>query len=271
MAQISLFEKRKNYSDKDITVTVGMNDQIYITFRHYSWKNFTNSNYIRIWAEGGQIKMKDGLAHEYHDKGGRILKLVKNIKRTECETARYLKINGKIMPEVLEIAEKMNGKSFDIPVKFVKVDNPKDETLQTQTKVSERITKVRERVTSEELAADFRPKLEEVKEGTPELKIETSNGNIQLAADFIKSGVINIDGFIEVLGVHNERLLLKTGSIRKVCEAIPGARFAPSFLIDEEKNAKTIIFSSDGVICTVESYEDVVGKIRLSIQGGPET
>lgn len=255
MAQISLFEKRKNYSDKDITVTVGMNDQIYITFRHYSWKLFTDSDYVRIWVEGGQIKMKDGLAREYHDKGGRILKLVKNIKRTECETARYLKINGKLMPDVLALAESMNGKSFNFPVK---VDEPKqEETPQTQTKVSERITKVRERVTSEELAADFRPKLEEMKTGTPVVKIERI--------------VQPIDGFIEVLGVHNERLLLRTASIRKICEVVPGARFAPSHLIEEEKNAKTLIFSSEGVICTVESYEDVVGKIRLSIQGGPET
>ena len=255
MAQISLFEKRKNYSDKDITVTVGMNDQIYITFRHYSWKLFTNSDYVRIWVEGGQIKMKDGLAREYHDKGGRILKLVKNIKRTECETARYLKINGKLMPDVLALAENMNGKSFNFPVK---VDEPKqEETPQTQTKVSERITKVRERVTSEELAADFRPKLEEMKTGTPVVKIERI--------------VQPIDGFIEVLGVHNERLLLRTASIRKICEVVPGARFAPSHLIEEEKNAKTLIFSSEGVICTVESYEEVVGKIRLSIQGGPET
>lgn len=255
MAQISLFEKRKNYSDKDITVTVGMNDQIYITFRHYSWKLFTDSDYVRIWVEGGQIKMKDGLAREYHDKGGRILKLVKNIKRTECETARYLKINGKLMPDVLALAESMNGKSFNFPVK---VDEPKqEETPQTRTKVSERITKVRERVTSEELAADFRPKLEEMKTGTPVVKIERI--------------VQPIDGFIEVLGVHNERLLLRTASIRKICEVVPGARFAPSHLIEEEKNAKTLIFSSEGVICTVESYEDVVGKIRLSIQGGPET
>ncbi|MBQ1572868.1 MAG: hypothetical protein IIZ78_17190 [Clostridiales bacterium] len=255
MAQISLFEKRKNYSDKDITVTVGMNDQIYITFRHYSWKLFTNSDYVRIWVEGGQIKMKDGLAREYHDKGGRILKLVKNIKRTECETARYLKINGKLMPDVLALAESMNGKSFNFPVK---VDEPKqEETPQTQTKVSERITKVRERVTSEELAADFRPKLEEMKTGTPVVKIERI--------------VQPIDGFIEVLGVHNERLLLRSANIRKVCEVVPGARFAPSHLIEEEKNAKTLIFSSEGVICTVESYEEVVGKIRLSIQGGPET
>ena len=255
MAQISLFEKRKNYSDKDITVTVGMNDQIYITFRHYSWKLFTNSDYVRIWVEGGHIKMKDGLAREYHDKGGRILKLVKNIKRTECETARYLKINGKLMPDVLALAENMNGKSFDFPVK---VDEPKqEETPQTQTKVSERITKVRERVTSEELAADFCPKLEEMKTGTPVVKIERI--------------VQPIDGFIEVLGVHNERLLLRTANIRKVCEVTPGARFAPSHLIEEEKNAKTLIFSSEGVICTVETYEDVVGKIRLSIQGGPET
>ncbi|MBQ1296328.1 MAG: hypothetical protein IIY21_19940 [Clostridiales bacterium] len=255
MAQISLFEKRKNYSDKDITVTVGMNDQIYITFRHYSWKLFTDSDYVRIWVEGGQIKMKDGLAREYHDKGGRILKLVKNIKRTECETARYLKINGKLMPDVLALAESMNGKSFNFPVK---VDEPKqEETPQTQTKVSERITKVRERVTSEELAADFRPKLEEMKTGTPVVKIERI--------------VQPIDGFIEVLGVHNERLLLRSANIRKVCEVVPGARFAPSHLIEEEKNAKTLIFSSEGVICTVESYEEVVGKIRLSIQGGPET
>lgn len=255
MAQISLFEKRKNYSDKDITVTVGMNDQIYITFRHYSWKLFTNSDYVRIWVEGGQIKMKDGLAREYHDKGGRILKLVKNIKRTECETARYLKINGKLMPDVLALAENMNGKSFNFPVK---VDEPKqEETPQTQTNISERITKVRERVTSEELAADFRPKIEEMKTGTPVVKIERI--------------VQPIDGFIEVLGVHNERLLLRTANIRKVCEVTSGARFAPSHLIEEEKNAKTLIFSSDGVICTVESYEDVVGKIRLSIQGGPET
>ena len=253
MAQISLFEKRKNYSDKDITVTVGMNDQIYITFRHYSWKLFTNSDYVRVWVEGGQIKMKDGLAREYHDKGGRVLKLVKNIKRTECETARYLKINGKLMPDVLALAESMNGQSFNFPVK---VDKPKDETPQTQTNVSGRIKKVRERVTSEELAADFRPKLEEMKTGTPVVKI----------------GIVQpIDGFIEVLGVHNERLLLRTANIRKVCEVTPGARFAPSHLRDEEENAKTLIFSSEGVICTVESYEDVVGKIRLSIQGGPET
>lgn len=257
MAQISIFEKRKNYSDKDITVTVGMNDQIYITFRHYSWKLFTNSDYVRIWVEGGQIKMKDGLAREYHDKGGRILKLVKNIKRTECETARYLKINGKLMPDVLAIAEKMNGQSFNFPTK---VDKPKEETPQTQTKVSEHITKVRERVTSEELAADFRPKLEEMKLNTPVVKIETPNRIVQ-----------SIDGFIEVLGVHNERLLLKTDNIRKVCEVVTGARFAPSHLRDEEENAKTLIFSSDGVICTVETYEDVVGKIRMSLQGGPET
>lgn len=256
MAQISLFEKRKNYSDKDITVTVGKNDQIYITFRHYSWKLFTNSDYVRIWVEGGQIKMKDGLAREYHDKGGRILKLVKNIKRAECETARYLKINGKLMPDVLAHAESMNGKSFDFPVK---VDKPKEETPQTQTKVSERITKVRERVTSEELAADFRPKLEEMKTGTPVVKIETPHRIVQ-----------PIDGFIEVLGVHNERLLIKTATIKKVCEVTQGARFSPSYLVDEEKKSKTVIFS-DGVICSLDTYEDVVGKIRLSIQGGPET
>ena len=253
MSQISIFDKKKNFSDKDVTITVGKDDFIYITFRNYSWKLFTDSDYVRVFAENGQIKMKDGLSTQFHEKGGRIMKLYINEYCKKTDT-RYLKLNGRLMPDVLAFCENMNGRSYNFPVK---VDKPKKEEV---TRSSEHIKKIRERVTSEELAEDFRPKIEEMKLNTPVVKIETPNRIVQ-----------PIEGFIEVLGVHNERLLLRIGGLRKVCEAVPGSRFAPSFLREEEANAKTLIFSSEGVICTVESYEDVVGKIRMSLQGGPET
>lgn len=253
MSQISIFDKKKNFSDKDVTITVGKGDFIYITFRNYSWKFFTESDYVRVFAENGQIKMKDGLSTQFNDKGGRIMKLYINEYCKKTDT-RYLKLNGRLMPDVLALCENMNGQSYNFPVK---VDKPKKEEV---TRSSEHIKKIRERVTSEELAEDFRPKIEEMKLNTPVVKIETPNRIVE-----------PIEGFIEVLGVHNERLLLRIGGLRKVCEAVPGSRFAPSFLREEEANAKTLIFSSEGVICTVESYEDVVGKIRMSLQGGPET
>lgn len=251
MSQISIFDKKKNFSDKDVTITVGKGDFIYITFRNYSWKLFTDSDYVRVWAENGQVKIRDGLNKQFHDKGGRVMKLYINEYCQKTDT-RYLKLNGRLMPEVLAICEKQNGQSYNLPVKV----NSKKEAIE---KCSDRIKKVRERVTSEELAEDFRPKIEEMKLNTPVVKIETPNRIVD-----------PIEGYIEVTGIHNERIFLKIDTIKKVCEVTPGARFSPSYLVDEEKKSKAVIFS-DGVICSLDTYEDIVGKIRMSLQGGPET
>ena len=253
MSQISIFDKKKNFSDKDVTITVGKGDFIYITFRNYSWKLFTDSDYVRVFAENGQIKMKDGLSTQFHEKGGRIMKLYINEYCKKTDT-RYLKLNGRLMPDVLALCENMNGRSYNFPVK---VDKPKKEEV---TRSSEHIKKIRERVTSEELAEDFRPKIEEMKAvAEPKASIEQPTRIVD-----------PIEGFIEVTGIHNERIFLKIDTIKKVCEVTPGARFSPSYLVDEEKKSKAVIFS-DGVICSLDTYEDVVGKIRMSLQGGPET
>lgn len=254
MSQISIFDKKKNFSDKDVTITVGKGDFIYITFRDYSWKLFTESDYVRVFAENGQIKMKDGLSTQFNDKGGRIMKLYINEYSKKTDT-RYLKLNGRLMPDVLALCENMNGRSYNFPVKV----NSKKEAIE---KCSERNIKIREHVTSEELAEDFRPKIEEMKTVVADTK-----ALIMQPTRIVEP----IEGFIEVTGIHNERIFFKINTIKKICEVTQGARYAPSYLVDEEKKSKTVIFTSEGVICTVEPYEDVVGKIRMSPQGGPET
>ena len=51
MAQLSIFEKQRHFSDKDLTISVGKYDTIYITFRHDSWKRFTDFDYIKTIEE----------------------------------------------------------------------------------------------------------------------------------------------------------------------------------------------------------------------------
>lgn len=262
MSQISIFDKKKNFSDKDVTITVGKGDFIYITFRNYSWKLFTESDYVRVFAENGQIKMKDGLSTQFNDKGGRIMKLYINEYSKKTDT-RYLKLNGRLMPDVLALCENMNGRSYNFPVK---VDyKPTKEEVTRSSEFNEKVhrfhSKVGERVTSEELAADFRPKIEEMK------TVAEAKGLIMQPTRIVEP----IEGFIEVTGIHNERIFFKINTIKKICEVTQGARYVPSYLVDEEKKSKTVIFTSEGVICSVEPYEDIVGKIRMSLQGGPET
>lgn len=263
MSQISIFDKKKNFSDKDVTITVGKGDFIYITFRNYSWKLFTESDYVRVFAENGQIKMKDGLSTQFNDKGGRVMKLYINEYCQKTDT-RYLKLNGRLMPDVLALCENMNGRSYNFPTKVVY--KPTKEEVRRSSEIREHIKKVHERVTSEELAEDFRPKIEEMKTVVADTK-----ALIMQPTRIVEP----IEGFIEVTGIHNERIFLKVDTIKKVCEVTPGARFSPSYLVDEEKKSKAVIFS-DGVICSLDTYEDIIGKIRmllcsLEVQGGPET
>lgn len=152
MAQLSLFEKRKNYSNKDVSVMIGKSNIIYFTFRNNSWKKFTNSEYIRIWVEKGKLKLGDG---EVVTDLGRKFKLTINEQNKNPELCRYVKIVGRKMPEVLEICERINGKSYDLtPEKSESStpDNSKDVTSWGFKQV-----KKLEPVTSEELVKSFSP------------------------------------------------------------------------------------------------------------------
>ena len=147
MAQLSIYDKLKHYSDKDITISIGKRDVVYITFRHDSWKHFTPSEYLNIAVEGNHIKFKDPKASD----AGVTLKLKKsNYGSANAETSRYIQIDGRKYPAILEIARRAQG-SYNIPA-------------QKKTEVWDFKPKKPEKVTSSQLAKEHGPDLNQLAE-----------------------------------------------------------------------------------------------------------
>lgn len=71
-------------------------------------------------------------------------------------------------------------------------------------------------------------------------------------------------GFFEVHGTKGERLLVRFSDVKQVCEMVPGCRFTASYLIDEERNSKTIIFAKH-TLCVVDTYDEIIKKINDAI------
>lgn len=112
MPQLSIFDKKHHRSNKDVTLSIGKDDRITITFRNNSWEKITKGDYIRIWVSNGKIKFAD--ADETTE--GRKYKLSKNISNVRtAESTRYVQPTGKMVPEVAEIVKKYNGNSYDLP------------------------------------------------------------------------------------------------------------------------------------------------------------
>ena len=111
MAQLSIFEKQRHFSDKDLTISVGKYDTIYITFRHDSWKRFTDSDYIAV-------AIKDNVLI-FGDPDKKISWMSFKLKQTHgnpetYEHTRYVQISGKAWPEFLKVARNMVGSfNFD--------------------------------------------------------------------------------------------------------------------------------------------------------------
>ena len=114
MAQLSVFEKLKHFSDKDLTCSIGKNESIDFVFRHDVWKQFTPSEHIAVYiGSTGKLKFDDP-----EKKKGVIYKLKKSKVGTPsiAEHTRYVRINGQAHPELLEAAKKMIG-DYNIPKK----------------------------------------------------------------------------------------------------------------------------------------------------------
>lgn len=138
MAQLSIFEKQKHYSDKDFTCSIGKYDYIYITFRNDSWLRFTSSDTINIRVEGRVLKFDDPATTK---QPAAVFKLRTSPRLGASEAAehtRYIQINGKAWPAILEVVQRTAG-SYDFPKK----DEPK---------------------TSEELAEAYKPDLKKLAE-----------------------------------------------------------------------------------------------------------
>lgn len=110
MAQLSIFDKQRHFSNKDMTISVGKGDYIYITFRHDSWKRFTDLNRITVSVNNntlsfGTPRTDQGVSFK--------LKMTHGNPET-FEHTRYIQISGKAWPAILEAARNMAG-SYDFP------------------------------------------------------------------------------------------------------------------------------------------------------------
>ena len=166
MAQLSIFEKQRHHSHKDFTCSVGKLDRVYMTFRNGSWRRFTQSNYIRIYVKDRVIKFGDP---GNIDEGGIVLKLKKTDKGYEStrESTRYVQIEGKKYPAILEIIKRTAG-SYDFPKEQTK-EEVKAEKAQLSEMSAEAIKSriaqaKKEAPTSEKLAEEHRPDLKRLAE-----------------------------------------------------------------------------------------------------------
>ena len=114
MAQLSIYDKLRHHSDKDFTCSIGKNDRIYITFRHNTWKRFTSTEYISVYiGKGGALKFGD-------PKDTKMLAPCFKLQQGKAgnddtrETTRYLQIEGKKYPAILEQVRRTAG-SYDFP------------------------------------------------------------------------------------------------------------------------------------------------------------
>ena len=125
MAQISIFDKTRHYSEKDFTCSIGKKDIVYFTFRNNSWKRFTESDSIAVYVKAS--KKGNYLRFGDPEKGapGAVFKL--GFKKDDHESrkhTRYLQISGKNYPEILEIVRSKSG-SYDFAPDSVHVEKPK--------------------------------------------------------------------------------------------------------------------------------------------------
>lgn len=108
MAQLSIFDKQRHFSNKDMTISIGKGDYIYITFRHDSWKRFTDLNRITVSVNNNTLSFgtpgtDQGVSFK--------LKMTHGNPET-FEHTRYIQISGKAWPAILEAARNMAG-SYD--------------------------------------------------------------------------------------------------------------------------------------------------------------
>lgn len=162
MAQISIFDKTRHFSDKDFTCSIGKNEMVYFTFRNNSWKRFTESDNIAVYVKSS----KKGNYFRFGDpeKGapGAVFKLgYKKDKKASRESTRYLQISGKIYPEILEIVRNKSG-SYDFP-DSVHVAKPKRQR-KPKTEAAKKLS-------------------EELKAYKPEIRT-MENSNSQILPDF---------------------------------------------------------------------------------------
>lgn len=109
MAQMSIYTKIRHHSVKDVTASIGKNEQVYITFRNGSHRKITKTDYIDVAGHNGRVMFVEG-------RPGKGYKLATN---KEGRTPNYyIKFSGPANLKVYNIIRRSLGEdgsvSFDL-------------------------------------------------------------------------------------------------------------------------------------------------------------
>ena len=109
MAQMTIYTKIRHNSKKDITASIGKNNQIYITFRNGSHAKITTTDYVQVTAVNGRVMFSSGVP-------GQGYKLSTN--KTGKTPNYYIKFSGDANPKAAKIIARSltedGSVSFDI-------------------------------------------------------------------------------------------------------------------------------------------------------------
>ena len=92
--QLSIYSKLHHHSKKDVTISIGKDKRVNITFRNYSWRKVTDSEFVSIAVKDSELRFGDGMTCANNN---RVYKLTINQK---VESARYVGVTYNSYPEL---------------------------------------------------------------------------------------------------------------------------------------------------------------------------
>lgn len=137
--QLSIYSKLHHHSKKDVTISIGKDKKVNITFRNCSWYKVTDSEFISIAVKDSELRFGDGMSCANNN---RVYKLTINKK---VESARYVGVTYNSFPELYKFVERRGGDelsmSFNIESKPVTLP-----VIQTPERVTPRTAETPNRV-----------------------------------------------------------------------------------------------------------------------------
>lgn len=144
--QLSIYSKLHHHSQKDVTISIGKDKRVNITFRNYSWRKVTDSEFVSIAVKDSALRFGDGMSCANNN---RVYKLTINKK---VESARYVGVTFNSFPELYKFIERRGGDelsmSFNIESKPTTppVKTLEPPVIQTPERVSPRTAETPHRV-----------------------------------------------------------------------------------------------------------------------------
>ena len=144
--QLSIYSKLHHHSKKDVTISIGKVKRVNITFRNYSWRKVTDSEFVSIAVKDSELRFGDGMSCANNN---RVYKLTINKK---VESARYVGVTYNSFPELYKFIERRGGDelsmSFNIESKPTTppVKTLEPPVIQTPERVSPRTAETPHRV-----------------------------------------------------------------------------------------------------------------------------